>query len=198
MLGGVVATGPLLRIVCLTALMPSMALAQRGMGGMGGSNGIGRRRPGNIEREPGLAVPKQANAVNLLIEHRQDLALSDSQFAQIAVIKRALDSTNAPLARRLDSLQRVFKGGPIFSEPTPAHRDSLAEARGVALEATSTIGDHISAARERAYALLSPSQLSKAQGFEAAAEKAIEDENDRNSGGGRRGGGRTGRPPESS
>ena len=190
------ATGPLLRIVCLTALMPSMALAQRGMGGMGGSNGIGRRRPGNIEREPGLAVPKQANAVNLLIEHRQDLALSDSQFAQIAVIKRALDSTNAPHTRRLDSLQRVFRGGPIFSEPTPAHRDSLAEARTVMLEATGLIADNVSAAREKAFSLLSPSQVTKAHELEAAAEKAIEDENKRNGGEGRRGAGRSGRRPE--
>jgi hypothetical protein len=192
-----VTTGPLLRGACLIALVPSLALAQRGMGGMGGmgsSNGIARRRPGNIEREPGLVVPKQVNAVNLLIEHRQDLALSDSQFTKVAMIKRALDSTNAPLSRKLDSLQRVFKGGPIFSEPTPAHRDSLAEAHGVMLEATSAIRDHISAARERAFALLSPAQLTKAQDLEAAAEKAIEDENKKGGGEGRRGGGRNGRP----
>jgi hypothetical protein len=193
------AIAPLLRTVCFIALLPSLTLAQRGMGGMGGAgtNGIARRRPGNIEREPGLVVPKQVNAVNLLIEHRQDLALSDSQFAQVAVIKRALDSTNAPLTRKLDSLQRVFKGGPIFSEPTPGRRDSLAEARGVMLEATGVIRDNISAARERAFGQLSPSQVTKAHELEAAAEKAIEDENKRNGGDGRRGAGRNGRPSES-
>src|SRR5690242_10729397 len=77
LIGVKVTIGPLLRGACLIALVPSLALAQRGMGGMGGmgsSNGIARRRPGNIEREPGLVVPKQVNAVNLLIEHRQDLA----------------------------------------------------------------------------------------------------------------------------
>lgn len=193
------AIGRVLRTTCFIALLPSLALAQRGMGGMAGAatNGIARRRPGNIEREPGLVVPKQANAVNLLIEHRQDLALSDSQVAKIAVIKRALDSTNAPLTRKLDSLQRVFRGGPIFSEPTPAHRDSLAEAHAVMLEATGVIRDNISAARERAFALLSPSQVTKAHDLEAAAEKAIEEENKRNGGDGRRGAGRNGRPTDS-
>jgi hypothetical protein len=183
------------RIACLAALVPSLASAQRGgMGNMGGT-GIGRRRPGNIEREPGLVVPKQVNAVNLLIEHRQELALSDSQVARVVVIKRALDSTNSPLSRKLDSLQRVFKGGPIFSEPTAARRDSLSDARTVVTEATATIHDNISAARERAFALLSPGQLTKAQGLEAAAEKAIEDENKRTGVDGRRGGGGAGRPP---
>ena len=183
------------RIACLAALAPSLASAQRGgMGNMGGG-GIGRRRPGNLEREPGLVIPKQVNAVNLLIEHRQELALSDSQVARVVVIKRALDSTNSPLSRKLDSLQRVFRGGPIFSEPTAARRDSLAEAHMVVTEATGTIRDNISAARERAFALLSPMQLTKAQELEAAAEKAIEDENKRNGGEGRRGGGSSGRPP---
>jgi len=185
----------LLRTACLIALLPSLVSAQRGMGGMGGGmGGIARRRPGNLEREPGLAVPKQVNAVNLLVEHRQDLALSDSQFARVVVIKRTLDSTNSPLARKLDSLQRVFKGGPIFSEPSAARRDSLAEARVMVVEATGTIRDNISAARERAFALLSPGQLTKAQELEATAEKAIEDENKRSGGEGRRGGG-SGRPP---
>lgn len=183
-----------LRIACLIALVPSFASAQRGIGGMNGGTGIARRRPGNIEREPGLAVPKQANAVNLLVEHRRDLALSDSQLANVVVIKRALDSTNAPHTRKLDSLQRVFKGGPIFSEPSAGRRDSLAEAHTVVFEVTSVIRDNISAARERAFALLSPAQLTKAQELEAAAEKAIDDENKRNAGDGRRGGGRAGRP----
>jgi len=180
----------LLRVACVVALVPSAAVAQRGVGGMGGGmGGIGRRRPGNIEHEPGLAIPKQVNAINLLIEHRQDLALSDSQFAHVAAIKRSLDSTNSPLARRLDSLQRVFRGGPIFSEPSAARRDSLAGARATVLDATGTIRDNISAARDRAFALLSPVQVNKARELEAAAEKAIEDENGREPGG-RRGGGR--------
>jgi hypothetical protein len=187
-----------LRTACVIALVPSLAGAQRGgMGGMGGgAGGIGRRRPGNLEHEPGLAVPKFVNGVNLLIEHRQDLELGDSEFARVVVIKRTLDSTNAPLTRKLDSLQRVFKGGPIFSEPSAARRDSLSQAHATVVEATGTIRDNISAARERAFALLSPRQLTKAQELETAAQKAIDDENQQSGGDGRRGG-KTGRPPGS-
>jgi hypothetical protein len=71
----------------------------------------------------------------------------------------------------------------------------LSEAQVVVREATGTIGDNISSARSRAFALLSPGQVSKAQSLEAAAEKAIADENNRSSGAGRRGGGASGRPP---
>lgn len=180
-----------LRIACWLAVLPSMAAAQRGIGGLGN---IGRRRPGTLEREPGLIVPKQVNIVNLLVEHRQDLGLSDSQFTRIITIKRSLDSANSPLVRRLDSLQRTFKGGPIFSEPTRERRDSLTAARSVVLEMLADIRDNIVPAREQAFALLSSTQLTKAQEIEAAAERALAEENKR-AGERSRGGGGLGRPP---
>ena len=71
------------------------------------------------------------NPINLMIEHRQDLALSDTQFMKVIAIKRVLDSTNAPLVRKLDSVQRLFKKAPLFSEPSPQRRDSLAQARAL-------------------------------------------------------------------
>jgi hypothetical protein len=180
-----------LRIALWIGVLPSVAAAQRGMGGM---NGIGRRRPGNLEKEPALVVPKQVNVVNLLVEHRQDLALTDTQFIHVVAIKRSLDSTNSPLVRRLDSLQRTFKGGPIFSEPTRERRDSLASARSVALEMLADIRDNISGAREQAFALLSSTQLTKAREIEADAEKAAAEENKRaDQRSGARGG--LGRPP---
>jgi hypothetical protein len=167
-----------LGITCWLALVPSLAAGQRGIGGLGS---IGRRRPGNLEREPALVVPKLVNIVNLLVEHRQDLALTDSQFRAVIVVKRSVDSANSPLVRRLDSLQRTFKGGPIFSEPSPERRDSLAAARSVVLEMLADMRDNIAAAREQAFALLSSTQLTKAREIEAAAEKAVADENKRGS-----------------
>lgn len=179
-----------LRTACwLALLLPSVAVAQRGIGGLGS---IGRRRPGTLEREPALVVPKQVNIVNLLVEHRRDLALSDSQFTHLVAIKRSLDSANSPLARRLDSLQRTFKGGPIFSEPSPERRDSLAAARSIVLEMLADIRDNIVPAREQAFALLSSTQLAKAQELEAQAEKAVAEENKR--AGEQSRGGRLGRP----
>lgn len=160
-------------VLCSIAL-PALAGAQR-------TGGFGRGRgPGQLMRAPGIGVPEVVNAVNLMIQHRQELALSDTQFARVIVIKRTLDSTNAPLERKLDSVQRLFKSGPIFSQPSPARRDSMAEARGLVQETIGAITDNDATARDQAYAMLSVQQLSTAQSLEAKAEQAIEDDAKRN------------------
>ena len=176
-------------VLCSIAL-PVLANAQT-MGGFGRG-----RRPGQLMREPGITIPKVVNTVNLMIEHRQELALTDTQFARVIVIKRVLDSTNAPLVRKLDSVQRLFKGGPIFSSPSAERRDSLAEARAVVQETIGAIVENNGTSRDEAYALLSVQQLATARSLEAKAEQAIEDEAKRN-GKGREGstGGSFGRPP---
>jgi hypothetical protein len=172
--------------VCACA-RPATLLAQRGI-----LNGIGRG-PGTVAREPGVEIPKYVNPVNLLIEHRPGLALTDSQFARIIVIKRLLDSTNGPLVRRLDSIQHLFKGGLIFSEPSRARRDSLADARVVVQQTIADIKDNISSGREKAYSLLSATQLAHATEYEESAQRAIDDEAKKGDKG--RGGRRSGRPP---
>ena len=157
------------------AILPALASAQRGIGPSG--IGSGRRGGGGISRDPGLAIPKQVNAVNLIIQNRQALALSDSQFARVVVIKRQVDSANAPLMRRLDSLPRVFKGGQlVFGNPSAEKRDSVATATALVRETEAEVRATISDGRDRAYSLLSESQLMKAQGFEQAAEKALAEE----------------------
>jgi hypothetical protein len=154
----------------MVAFTPALAFAQRG-----GGFGRGGRAPG-ITREPGLTIPKPVNMVNLLIEHRQDVALTDSQFKQIISLKRELDSTNAPQMRRLDSLSRLFRGGtPIFSAQSPTRRDSLAQGRIVMHQVIAIVDDNNSTMRDRAYTLLSDEQLSKAKAIQAAAEKALAD-----------------------
>ncbi len=164
------------------------AYAQRGMMG-----GMGRGKLGTIAREPGLTVPKYVNAVNLMIEHRQDLALTDSQFTRVIAIKRVLDSTNALSLRRLDSLQRLFKAEPIFSAPSAARRDSLASARSLADMTMADVRENVGTARDKAFALLSVTQLTRAQDLESKAQQAI-DEEKQNASRGRSGGG-FGRPP---
>lgn len=176
-------------VLCAVAL-PMLAGAQT-MGGFGRGRG-----PGRIMREPGIVIPKVVNAVNVMIEHRPELALSDTQFARVIVIKRALDSTNAPFVRKLDSLQRLFKPMPIFSQPGPERRDSLVEARGVVQETIAAITDNNATARDQAYAMLSVQQLATAQSLEAKAEQAIEDEEKRSGKGrGNPTGGSFGRSP---
>ena len=132
----------------------------------------GRRLPSALRREPGIEVPPTINIVNLVIEHRQELVLTDTQFKQIVVIKRGLDSTNTPPVRRIDSVQRLFKGVPLFSEPTPAHRDSLNAGKALVRELTADIEDNIADAKDKVFALLSTAQKEQAEQIEDRARKA--------------------------
>ena len=176
-------------LFALVCLLPSVSLGQRGIMGGRGALTPGRGQ-GSLAREAGIQIPKYVNSVNLLIEHRQDLSLSDSQFVRLIAMKRTLDSTNTPLLRKLDSVQRVFKGGvPMFSSPSPQRRDSIAEARAFVNSTLGTVRENISGARDRAYATLSSTQLSKAQEIEDKATKAVAAENERTERLGGRGGG---------
>ena len=75
----------------------------RNVGIMGGRGALTPGRgAGSLAREAGVQIPKYVNSVNLLIEHRQELSLSDSQFVRLIALKRTLDSTDvafAPQAR---------------------------------------------------------------------------------------------------
>jgi hypothetical protein len=177
--------------LALLVALPGAASGQGGFG-RGGGGGQGRfgRSGAGVQRAAGVEIPQVVNAVNLLVEHRQDLALSDTQFTRVIAIKRALDSTNAPLLRKLDSVQRLFKNGPLFSEGNAERRDSLAEARSLVRDVTAGIRENDASGRDQAYALLSTRQLDAAHALEAKAEQKIEDEAQKG-----RGQPRGGRPP---
>jgi hypothetical protein len=179
----------LVLLLVVAVLGPTTGLAQ-GRGIMGGRGALTPGRGGgNIARESGIQIPKYANGVNVLVEHRPDLALTDSQFTRIIAIKRALDSTNAPLVRKLDSVQFLFKSGtPMFSSPSAGRRDSVSNARALVSETIGTIRDNILVWRDKAFATLSSTQLTKARDLEDKAEKAAAEENQQAGGQGRRGG----------
>ncbi len=180
--------GGVLAGIALLSTLPIAADAQGGMGRGGGRGGFGRGA--GIQRAPGVEVPQVVNVVNLLVEHRQDLALTDTQFTRVIAIKRALDSTNAPLMRKLDSVQRLFKNGPLFSNGSAERRDSLTEANSLVRETVAAVRENDATGRDQAYALLSSRQLDSAHGLEAKAEQQIQDAAEKS-----RGQGRTGRPP---
>jgi len=173
--------------LALLGAAPRVAVGQGGMGRGAGRGSFGRGA--GVQRAPGVEIPQIVNAVNLLIEHRPELALSDTQFMRVIAIKRALDSTNAPLLRRLDSVQRLFKNGPLFSQGGAERRDSLAEARSLIRDVTAAVRENDASGRDQAYALLSAKQLDTARSLEAAAEQKILDEERK-----RRGGDRSERP----
>lgn len=154
-------------IGAMLVLIPALASAQRP-----GTSSIGRRPPNGLRRDPGIEVPPTINIVNLVIEHRQDLVLTDTQFVRIVAMKRLLDSTNAPFVRRIDSVQRLFKNVPIFSDPSPARRDSVNAAKAVVREMTADIDDNIADSKDRVFAILSTPQKERAEQIEDKARKA--------------------------
>jgi hypothetical protein len=159
-------TSGLLRAVAAAVLFASTAQAQI-------PGGFGRgRASGKMTIDPGIEVPKVINPVNLLIENRVALELTETQFGRIIAIKRSLDSTNAPLLRRVDSVSRIFKKGPIFADPSVARRDSLAAAHAVVRESIAGVEDNIADGKDKAYALLAPAQIAKAEQIEEKARKA--------------------------
>ena len=185
---------PSLRVIALVAAFGAVAAATprvaAGQGGFGRGAGRGNFGRSGVPRAPGVEIPEVVNAVNLLVEHRQEVALSDTQFMRVIAIKRALDSTNAPLLRRLDSVQRLFKNGPLFSGGSAERRDSLTEANSLVRDVTTAVRENNATGRDQAYALLSSQQLDTARALEAKAEQKIADDAQKS-----RGQGRAGRPP---
>jgi hypothetical protein len=82
----------------------------------------------------------------------------------------------------------------MFSSPSAQRRDSIAEARSFVNSTLGTVRENISGARDRAYATLSATQLSKAQEIEEKAAKAAAAENERSERPTGRGGGFGGGP----
>lgn len=162
--------GGVFRMVIAAVGLPAVLGAQTRIGGMGPDGQKGK--PGRLSRDMGISIPKIVNPVNLLIEHRLEVALNDTQFTKIIAIKRVLDSTNAPMSRKLDSIARLYKPRPIFSMITQERRDSIADAHPVVLDLVAGIRENISSAKDSAYALLSAKQLTTAQGLESVAEQA--------------------------
>jgi hypothetical protein len=151
-------------------ILPAALGAQTRVGGMGPDGQKGK--PGRLSRDMGITIPKIVNPINLLIEHRLEVALNDTQFTKIVAIKRVLDSTNAPMSRKLDSIARLYKPRPIFSSITRERRDSIAEAHPLVLELVAEFGRTSPAPRTAPIPSCQARQLSHRQGLESVAEQA--------------------------
>jgi hypothetical protein len=165
--------------------IPALASAQRGGGGFGRAGGFGR----NDRDNPALAAPAIVNGVNLLIQHRVELALTDTQLVRVVALKRGLDSTNVPLMRRLDSLQRAVRPS---NDPT-ARANSAERVRDTRVEMREVLKEiyaNIQPVRDRAFALLSEAQTERAHAIEDQARRQADAAAD-----GARGTGRRGTPP---
>jgi hypothetical protein len=132
--------------------------------------GQGIRRDNNpFVGKPAPLAP--VNVPRVVIERERDMALSDSQRTQIVLIQRRLDSTAAPLLKKLDSLRPTWRpaGGP--NDLTPEQRERLATTRAAQAVVVDSLTPTFTQAREQVMALLRPEQRERAAKLEREARK---------------------------
>src|SRR5437868_3373098 len=100
------------------ALLPAVAKAQIAV----------RHGPdGPFGDEPTPVVP--VNVAKVIIENDKDMALTDSQRVQLVLIRTQLDSLNAPLFARLDSVRPSWRPAGGLNDLSQEQRDQLVTQR---------------------------------------------------------------------
>lgn len=119
------------------------------------------------------------NVARVVIERERDMALSDSQRTEIVLIQRRLDSTAAPLLKKLDSLRPTWRpaGGP--NDLTPEQREHLATTRAAQAAVVDSLTPTFAKAREQVMALLRPEQRERAAKLERETRKRAEERSKR-------------------
>ena len=96
-------------------LLPSLALAQRGMGGMGGGGrrgGMGRdngSRGADAPKFPEAKDLQNFNPASLLIDKKKKLSLADSQVASLKTVEGKIYERNAALLVQYDSVKQMYR-----------------------------------------------------------------------------------------
>lgn len=131
-------------------------------GGRGSSMGIGRSPgrddPAMKEIGPELEL-RLANGVNIIVAHAKELSLTTDQLARVVLIKRRLDSLNAPLIRELDSLERANRQ---HAEPFHVKGDLPDEGNPAIARTVDALHANLRSAEDDAYEVLSGAQLQQA------------------------------------
>jgi hypothetical protein len=148
------------------ALLPSLATGQ-----------YVRRDNNPFAGKPGPVAP--VNLARTVIENERDLALTDSQRTQIVVIQRRLDSTAAPLLRKLDSLKPTWRpaGGP--NDLSPEQRQQIVTLRAAQAAVVDSLTPAFTRARDEVMALLQPEQKERVAKLERQARKRAEEQSKR-------------------
>ena len=148
------------------ALLPSLASGQ-----------YVRRDNNPFAGKPGPVAP--VNLARAVIENERDLALTDSQRTQIVSIQRRLDSTAAPLLRKLDSLKPTWRpaGGP--NDLSPEQRQQIATLRAAQAAVVDSLTPAFTKARDDVMALLQPEQKERVAKLERQARKRAEEQSKR-------------------
>jgi hypothetical protein len=103
------------------------------------------------------------------------MALTDSQRIQLTLIQRRLDSANAPLLARLDSLKPTWRPAGGLNDLSQEQRDELVTKRKAQIAVVEQLTPNFTKAREHVIALLRPEQRDRAEKLEKNARKRAEE-----------------------
>jgi hypothetical protein len=144
------------------ALLPSLAAGQ-----------YVRHDNNPFSGKPAPIVP--VNVARAVIEHEQDMALTDSQRTQIILIQRRLDSTAAPLLKRIDSLKPTWRPAGGINDLSPEQREQLIALRAAQFAVVDSLTPTFAKARDQVMAVLNPEQRERAAKLEKNERKRAEE-----------------------
>jgi len=143
-------------------LLPSLAMGQ------------GVRRDNNpFAGKPAPVAP--VNVARTVIEHEQDLALTDSQRTEIVLIQHQLDSAAGPLLKKIDSLKPTWRPAGGINDLSPEQREQLVSLRRAQFEVIDSLTPAFAKARDRVMTVLTPEQRDRAAKLEKNARKRAEE-----------------------
>ena len=143
-------------------LLPSLAMGQ-----------YVRRDNNPFAGKPAPVAP--VNVARTVIEHEQDMALTDSQRTQIVLIGHQLDSVAAPLLKKIDSLKPTWRPAGGINDLSPEQREQLFSLRKAQFEAIDSLTPTFAKAREQVMTVLTPEQRDRAAKLEKNARKRAEE-----------------------
>jgi hypothetical protein len=143
-------------------LLPSFAMGQ-----------YVRRDNNPFAGKPAPIVP--VNVARLVIEHERDIALSDSQRTQIVLIQRRLDSSTAPLLKKIDSLKPTWRPAGGINDLSQEQREQLVAMRAAQAVVVDSLTPTFAKAREQVMSLLLPEQRERTEKLEKKERKRAEE-----------------------
>jgi hypothetical protein len=146
------------------ALLPSMARAQMTV----------RHSATLFNGVPAPIVPISVAKV-VLDNDDKDMALTDSQRVQLRLVQKQLDSANAPLLKKLDSIKPTWRPAGGLNDLSSEQRDQLVAYRKAHDDIIEQIRPNVAASREHAMAVLNKDQQERAAKLEKNARKRAED-----------------------
>jgi len=124
--------------------------------------------------KPAPIVPVSV-AKAVLDRDDKDIALDDSQRAQLKRIQAHLDSTNAPFLQKLEAARPTWRPAGGLGDLSQEQRDQIIAYRHAQEAIVDSVGPNVVKANEEARALLRPEQLEWAAKLEKDARKRAEE-----------------------